>query len=206
MAVLLMLSVLSILAKLPGLFRLPRLPIQPDSPTNPRHFGIPVSGQSRPGGQHCDQGQIYDPQRWLFIMQHMFDPALQSAVPKCQGADWEPFSGGEPQQGGRVIGPDIPANVSQNCLITGYFHIPSGQIKGQPDQWIKPVYNHSQPRQGPETGIQPSNVGPLMKQDVLPLFFGKVRGQKDSGPEQSQHKGGGNVIGQPDLSLPRKGS
>ena len=85
------------------LLMLPVLPIQPDSPTTPRHLCAPVSGQSRPGGQHCDQGQIDDPQRWLFIMQHMFDPALQSAVPKCQGADWEPFPGGEPQQGGRAV-------------------------------------------------------------------------------------------------------
>ena len=86
---------------------LPVLPIQPDSPTTPRHLCAPVSGQSRPGGQHCAQGQIDDPQRWLFIMQHMFDPALQAAVSKCQGADWEPLPGGEPQQGGRVVGPDV---------------------------------------------------------------------------------------------------
>ncbi len=59
-----------------------------------------------------------------------------------------------------------------------------------------------QPRQRPEQVVAPADVGALVEQDVVPLPLGQAGGQVDPGPGQPPHKGGGDVVGQPDVFLP----
>ncbi len=125
--------------------------------------------------------------------------------PKGQGRYQAALPRRNSQEGGGISLPDAGAQLFHDQFVAGHLHIPAHEEIGQPQHRIEPVDAKEQQGQRLYQVIHPADMGLFVAEDVLPFLLLQPQGQIDAGPEKAQHKGGGDAVAFPDVSLPEGG-
>ena len=160
-----------------------------------RHPGR-IGGQHVAGGQQNHQGRRHQGGGGPLPPEGAPYPALHVVLPEGQGHP-QGVGGGQREQGGGVMLPDILRAAAENCLIAGGLHVPAGEEPAQPQEGIKPVERQSQKGQHLDDVVSTADVGALMEQDIPPGVPAQAQGEVDFGWEEAQHKRGVHPVALP---------
>ena len=177
------------------------------------HAGIPAGAglfrlRRRVGGAGGDdrhtggRPQQDGPPLGALPFQHVSYPASGVPLPEGQGRSRQDApAGGQGQQGGGVVRPHPLPQLFHHRLVAAHLHVPAHQQEGRPHQGVEPVDAQNPVGQQLHQVVQAADVVPLVEEDVPPLPLRQGGGQVDLRPQHPQHKGGGDVVGQIDVSL-----
>ena len=110
---------------------------------------------------------------------------------------------GEAQQRGRVVGAHALAQLFQYRLVAAHLHVAPRQHEGQPRQRVEPVQAQRNEGQGLEHMVSAPDVLPLVEHYVLALGLADIRGQVYLRPEDTQHEGRVDAVGEVYVALKR---
>ena len=160
----------------------------------PLFFGVHGTGH-QDSGTHQKTKQA-DPDLGLLPFCHIQNPSFRITLTKGQGRNGNAlFVGGQPQQGGGIIPPDLGAQLPDHRFITTHFHVFPRQHERHPHQRIKPVDTQGAVGQKLPDVVKAADMVPLMGKNIRQLLAGEIGGQIDFGPEYSQNKGGADMVG-----------
>ena len=171
--------------------------------------GAPLGiGGTGPGHRDADHGgQKRRPSLWRLPVYEISDAAFGVPLSEGQGHTGDPpATGGEAQQRGGVVRPDLFAQRMDHRLIAAHLHILSGQEERRPDQGIEPV--DAQRREGQDLYdvVASADMVLLMPDDIGLLPPAQCGGKIDPGAEEAHHEGGGDVVRQIDIVPQRHGA
>ena len=158
-----------------------------------------------------DDAHQTDPEAGLAVVQDAHDPLLHIYFAESHGAGGVVgLIGGAVEQGGGIALPVLQLHEPDYPLVAGHLDIPAQQDITQPHQRIEPVDRQGDITQHLDPMVALFQVGPLMGQNVPPVFPGHSGGNVDFRLDKAQNKGSlnsgafpapGDLHSQPDLFL-----
>ena len=133
-------------------------------------------------------------------MQNGLHTGLHPVFSEGQGACGDHPSGGTAVDQGVGIGLfAFFSKLCQHLFVTGKLDILAQKDIPHPQQGVEPIHRKEQEPQGLPKVILPLQMGFFMGQNMFPVCALQTGGQIDPRPDQTQNKGGVNVVTYPDI-------